>query len=42
VRVEWEYAPYIERSHPMLGPLGAALGLTDEQIDEAFVSAAAL
>lgn len=42
VRVEWEYAPYIERSHPMLVPLGAALGLSEEQIDAAFVEAARL
>lgn len=42
VRVEWEYAPYIERSHPMLVPLGAALGLTEAQIDAAFVQAASL
>jgi hypothetical protein len=42
VRVEWEYAPYIERSHPMLVPLGAALGLTEEQIDAAFKDAASL
>jgi hypothetical protein len=42
IRVEWEYAPYIERTHPMLGPLGAALGLTAEQIDAAFVQAATL
>lgn len=38
-RVEWEYAPYIERNHPMLIPLGAALGLTNEQIDMAFIEA---
>lgn len=38
-RVEWEYAPYIERNHPMLIPLGAALGLTNEQIDQAFIEA---
>lgn len=38
-KVEWEYAPYIERSHPMLIPLGAALGLSNEQIDQAFVEA---
>jgi len=42
VGVEWEYAPYIERSHPMLVPLGAALGLSEEQIDAAFVEAARL
>ena len=38
-RVEWEYAPYIERNHPMLIPLGNALGLTQEQIDIAFIEA---
>lgn len=38
-RVEWEYAPYIERTHPMLIPLGDALGLSSEQIDQAFVEA---
>ncbi len=42
VRVEWEYAPYVERSHPMLVPLAAALGLTEEQVDQAFVEAAVL
>lgn len=38
-RVEWEYAPYIERGHPMLVPLGDALGLSSEQIDQAFIEA---
>jgi hypothetical protein len=42
VRVEWEYAPYVERSHPMLVPLAAALGLTEEQVDQAFVEASQL
>jgi hypothetical protein len=42
VRVEWEYAPYVERSHPMLVPLAAALGLTAYQVDQAFVEAAGL
>lgn len=35
-RVEWEYAPYVERTHPMLLPLAAALGLTEQQVDQAF------
>lgn len=39
VRVEWEYAPYIEKSHPMLAPLASGLGLTQAQIDQAFVEA---
>lgn len=42
VRVEWDYAPYVERSHPMLLPLAAALGLTLEQVDDAFRQAATL
>jgi len=42
VRVEWEYAPWIERSHPMLAPLASALGMTAEQVDAAFIEAAAL
>jgi hypothetical protein len=32
----------VRRSHPMLVPLGAALGPTEEQIDAAFVQAARL
>jgi hypothetical protein len=39
-KVEWEYAPYIERSHPMLVPLAQSLGLTEQQIDQAFIEAA--
>lgn len=42
VRVEWEYAPYVERSHPMLVPLAAALGLSELEVDQAFVEAATL
>ncbi len=42
VRVEWDYAPYVERSHPMLVPLAAALGLTEQQVDQAFVEAAVI
>lgn len=38
-KVEWEYAPYIERNHPMLVPLAEALGLTQAQLDQAFIEA---
>ena len=41
-RVEWDYAPYVERTHPMLVPLAAALGLSEEQVDQAFVEAAVI
>ena len=37
--VEWEYAPYIERNHPFVNNLGATLGLSAEQIDNAFIEA---
>jgi hypothetical protein len=42
VRVEWDYAPYVERSHPMLVPLAAALGLTEQQVDRAFIEASSI
>ena len=42
VQVEWEYAPYVERSHPMLVPLALALGLTEQQVDQAFIEAAVI
>lgn len=41
-KVEWEFAPYLERSHPMLLPIGAALGLSDADIDQAFREASAI
>jgi hypothetical protein len=40
--VEWEYAPYIERSHPLLEALASNLGLTNEQIDQGFIAASQL
>lgn len=42
VRVEWEYSTYCERKHPMLVPLAAALGLTEAQVDQAFVEASSI
>jgi len=39
IKVEWEYAPYVERNHPMLVPLAQALGLTENQVDTAFIEA---
>lgn len=41
-KVEWEYAPYIERNHPLIDSLAQHLGLTPEQIDEGFVIASQL
>jgi hypothetical protein len=42
VRVEWDHAPYVERAHPMLVPLAEALGLTAEQVDQAFIEASTI
>jgi hypothetical protein len=42
VQVEWEYAPYVERSHPWLVPLAAALGLDEAGVDAAFREAAGI
>lgn len=39
IAIEWEYAPYIERKHPMLVPLAQILGLTEADIDRAFIEA---
>jgi hypothetical protein len=40
--VEWEYAPYIERNHPLIEALANSLGLTSEQIDQGFIEASIL
>lgn len=42
VKIEWEYAPYIERNHPWLVPLAQSLGLNENQIDQAFIEASLL
>lgn len=41
-RVEWEYAPYIERNHPLIESLAQYLGLTSQQIDQGFIDASQL
>lgn len=41
-RIEWEYATEVKRDHPLTQALMAVLGLTDEQMNELFVAAAAL
>jgi hypothetical protein len=42
VRIEWEFAPYVERSHPWLVPLAESLGLDESQIDQAFLEASVI
>jgi hypothetical protein len=38
----WEYDPYLRRDWSLIGAIGSALGLSDEQIDQAFREAADL
>lgn len=41
-RVEWEFAPYVERSHPLIESLAQYLGLNSSQIDQGFIEASQL
>jgi len=41
-QISWEFSPYVERAHPMLVPLAAALGLSEAQVDDAFREAATI
>lgn len=41
-QVEWEFAPYVERAHPMLMAIAGTLGLTESQVDDAFREAATI
>jgi hypothetical protein len=41
-QIEWEYATEVQRHAPLTLSLGAALGLTDAQLDALFVQAAEL
>ena len=36
VRIEWEYAPYVERTHSWIVPMAAVLGFSENQIDQVF------
>ena len=40
-KIAWEYATSIERRSPFISALAPALGLSDAQIDDIFVAAAA-
>lgn len=41
-RIEWEFSGTVERHRPLVQALGAALGLTDAQLDDLFRLAATL
>lgn len=38
-RVEWEYATYLERNHPMLPVLAVSLGFEESILDQLFMEA---
>jgi hypothetical protein len=42
VQIEWEFAADLRRDWPTLLALSAALGLTDEQVDNLFIQASQL
>lgn len=41
-RIEWEYATEVHRDYGLVLTLAPALGLTDQQLDDLFVTAASL
>jgi hypothetical protein len=41
-RIEWEYAQEVRRDSPLVAGLSAALGLTDETLDNLYKVAAGL
>lgn len=41
-RIDWEYALDVRRDWPLIDGLGSQLGLTEQQIDELFIAAAAV
>lgn len=42
IKVEWEYAPYIERSYQWINSLASQLGLSESDLDRAFIEGAAI
>jgi hypothetical protein len=41
-KIEWEYATTVERDSTLVAGMTAALGLTEQQLDDLFVAAGAL
>lgn len=42
IKIEWDYATSVDRNWPTLLALRAALGLTDDQLDQLFITAVKL
>jgi hypothetical protein len=41
-QIEWEYSQEVHRDRPFVALLTAAMGLTEQQVDDLFIAAAAL
>ena len=41
-RIEWEFSSTVERNWPLVQALGAAIGLTEQQLDDLFTAAAGI
>ena len=41
-QIEWEYATELRRDHQLIAMIGAGLGMTEEEIDSLFSSAASI
>lgn len=41
-QIEWEYSNALQRSNPFVAVLGAALGLSSQDLDDLFIQASAL
>ena len=41
-QIEWEYSNALQRGNPFVAVLGAALGLSSQDLDDLFIQAAAL
>ena len=41
-RIEWEYRPYVQRDSMLIAQLAPALGLTEQMLDDLFISASQL
>lgn len=41
-RIEWDYSSEVQRNKPFVVQIGAALGLTGEQLDQLFIEASKL
>lgn len=41
-QIEWEYSNALQRGNPFVDVLGAALGLSSQDLDDLFIQASAL